>query len=372
MFRHSRLGSFLLIPVICTSVSGWCSDVNAIVEVLSRPELFREQGPIQSQAEELVSAYAPKYWFHSEDPGPSDPIQFLADSSLWLRAPGAVDLKIVERGKLDPAELPRLWKHPGPARPSDSLNGSGLFLKRESLSISRSPAASDWRGVPMLWRFGSRVRDDLFLIEYWFHADFSRGGPIGIGNHQGDWEGVAALVGARVPQPGVLLHRLVAMYFAAHEGGSWECAQDLEWVSDETGRRRPEAFSALGTHATYPKPGRNWNPLFLEDARRGKAWDTWKSLRPLALEPYFGFSGAWGEANNWAFMSGPMPPGSFKTMPREKFRESWVKVIEPMCASKPTWSSLTWEQIPSPPELPMSGGLAADRPVLPGEPARLP
>ena len=239
---------------------------------------------------------------------------------------------MAERGSFGPLDLPLVWNDPGPARPSDSLTGQGLYLRYEryensGATTNRSPTASAWEGTPVLWRLGARIRDDLFIIEYWFHSDFSRGGPFGLGAHQGDWEGVAALVRAGFPEPEVFTHRLIAMYFAAHNRGSWTCAQDMEWTRDENGQLHPEAFAALGSHATYSKPGSHWNRMYWENASRGRPWNTWKTLRPLVLEPYFGFSGGWGQANIFAFRSGPMPPSSFKKMPNENL---------PSCPSRPT------------------------------------
>ncbi|HAR41365.1 MAG TPA: hypothetical protein DCS07_01835 [Bdellovibrionales bacterium] len=342
-FRFVRV---LLIAAFFTSGPAWGSSLDALREILNDPRLLQEPGAVQARAEELVAAYAPKYWFHADDTGPSDPIQFIADSSLWFKEPGKPDLMIAEQGKINPLELSRAWRNPGPARPNDSFTGAGLFLKLENIILpgNRSPAApgapssrvvvNDWSRAPLLWRLGPKIRDDLFLIEYWFHSHFSQGGPLGIGDHEGDWEGVAALVHAEFTEPGIFAHRLVAMYFAAHEGGDWKCAEDLDWTQDETGRRIPEAYSARGSHATYSKSGRHWNYALLENAPRGKAWDTVKNLRPLTLEPYFGFSGGWGKTNRWAFMSGPMPPSSFKSMPGKSLLDRWIKVVEPICATR--------------------------------------
>src|SRR6185295_4253980 len=103
------------------------------------------------------------------------------------------------------------------------------------------------------------------------------------------------LVALDTDAEGRFTHRPLAAYYSMHDGGSWRCAQQIEWTPETEGRSHPVGFSALGTHATYPEPG-NYRSLIITDhASQGRAWNSWTNLRPLVLEPYYGYSGAWGE-----------------------------------------------------------------------------
>src|SRR5690606_19242351 len=108
-----------------------------------------------------------------------------------------------------------------------------------------------------------------------------------------------------------LSHYAVAVFYAAQEGGGWKCPDEISWADDQDvlNPAHPVAFSAKGTHATYPSAGEHRSKFITDVTGHGSYWDGWRSLRPLVLEPYYGYSGAWGDVKLLSFISGPLVPG---------------------------------------------------------------
>lgn len=300
-------------------------------------EFLRDPLPgISSQRreiEQMLHTYSPRLWLHPKEKYlPTDPSHFLAQSSLWIRGLWGLARKIVQRGSVEASEL--------------GFGSTGAYLRLAGLEL-RQPASVFFQQrifdpfylkheprtdeasheilsdtPPVFWKLGSEAlmkelqpidsppRRKRILVEYWFHYPYSYATSIGIGNHQGDWEGIAALIELEATPKGALSHRLLAAYYAAHEGGTWHCATETN--------RRPEAFVALGTHATYFREGTHRSSFLPDVTSRGRLWETWRSLRPIAREPFFGYSGGWGEASWLSFMSGPLAPGpDFKNLPKD-------------------------------------------------------
>ncbi len=286
----------------------------------------------------MLAEYAPRVWMHRSDPyAPTDPLDFIAQSSLHLRGPSGHETLIAPVGKVLPEELAKTGSANPRARPYQTgfaFNGAGYFLRNEDQKQgARAPASAlalKDEMPPMFWRLGqgafaqalahARTQEDgsrartRIVIEYWYHVPYNLATRIGIGNHQGDWEGVSMLVELE-EKHAHLEHRLIAGFFSEHEKGTWRCADQVSRSSEDS---RIEAFSAMGTHATYPEPGSHRNGILTDQTERGIRWDSWENLRPLALEPYYGYSGAWGEPRFFSFMTGPLVPGpGYKSLPRD-------------------------------------------------------
>lgn len=267
---------------------------------------------IRAEVDSVVAAYAPRIWWHTHERHEAmDPMTFVSRSSLWYRRRGGGLVRVSSRGTVQAAELARLQEDP-----------ERMFLKYEEQEAGREPVSSE--KAPIFWRVSehpvaarfpakSPGRERL-LIEYWYHSAYSDGPILGIGSHQGDWEGIAMLVDVLPAPDGKFRHEPVAAYYAAHDGGQWHCANKLQWTTDG----HPVAYSALGTHATYATPGKRRRFLVaFDDTEAGRSWDSWENLRPLVNEPYFGFRGAWGDIAWLAFMSGPkVPDARFKFLPK--------------------------------------------------------
>lgn len=314
----------------------------------SDPKLSGEARHRRDEVLAMLRSYAPRLWWYSKEPyPPMDPMRFIQRSALFKRDKWGRERMIRPAGLVRAQELGVTGRlvcsdgtgsHCGsdpafrPYQKGVVLNGAGYFLRyqnedRGTASSSEFSQAFSPGRVPIFWRLGrgpmSKLLERLgpqkskarILIEYWYHVPYNFATRVGVGNHQGDWEGVSMLVeiGAHERK---LEHQLLATYFSEHDAGSWRCASKVSRTKDEGGH--PEAFSAMGTHATYPEPGIH-RTLFLTDiSDRGTNWDTWNQVRPLELEPYYGYSGAWGEARMFSFMTGPLLPGpGYKSLPRE-------------------------------------------------------
>lgn len=303
------------------------------------PDLSSADASVRKALQEMIAAYAPKIWWHSKEDYPaSDPLEFIERSSLNYRGPSGQERQIVAAGAIHPEELSKVGSGNPNARPYQTgfaINGSGYFLRNEDPRHgARKPAAS--QRAPMFWRMGQgafartlmkeseALQRKRVVIEYWYHSPYNLATRIGIGNHQGDWEGVAMLIELQEVS-GKLEHRLLASFFAEHEKGTWRCPSELLKASDGV---HFEAFSAMGTHATYPSPGGHSSAILTDETDRGTEWNSWEELRPLELEPYYGFSGAWGEPRYFSFMTGPLVPGpGYKPLPREATEQDATRTL---------------------------------------------
>jgi hypothetical protein len=135
-------------------------------------------------------------------------------------------------------------------------------------------------------------------ITYWlFYAFNSKGTD----RHEGDWERIS------VRFDHDLVPRQVAYY--AHSGSPRICAWD---DVRRVGKRHPAVFSALGSHASYPKPTefRIGTGGGIDEADGGGArWRTWIAGVRSPEVDWYGFGGAWGQRGSNSTTTGPAGPG---------------------------------------------------------------
>lgn len=255
----------------------------------------------------IVSAFAPRVWWHKDEKYPaSDPVEFVRHASLWKSIGAGFSKRISAPQAFSPAALGKL--------------GGDYFLRHEG--EERGGGYSSAR-PPMLWRLGEGKAAKAFcspsatrvsvLIEYWYHEPFNYATRVGIGNHEGDWEGGAMLVDLNADGTRNFA-RLRAGFLSAHEGGSWTCGGEFQRVDTH-----PVVYSALGSHATYASAGEHEGPVLTDVTGAGRAWDAWRDLRPMVLEPYYGYRGRWGNLSMAKFMSGPeIPAVGEKFQPRDE------------------------------------------------------
>jgi hypothetical protein len=346
VYQFVALVSLLFVTLLCSGAA-WSGEsaapISELIQSLKKP---RELGEGRV-AEQIVSFYAPKIWWHSKERYPAtDPMSFIQHSSLRVRGLSGREKVLAPFGQVRAQQLAKIENSDFSARPYQTgfvWNGSGYFLRLED-SRQGSRQLSSSESAPILWRLGEGSFADLLsrtvthsgeslndseskrriILEYWYQMPYNLATRIGIGNHQGDWEGVAILIELSI-KDSRLEHRLLAAYFAEHETGTWKCANELLKAEDGI---HIEAFSAKGTHATYPAPGSYRNGPLTDEAERGVPWETWHSMRALALEPYYGFSGAWGEPRFFSFMTGPMVPGpGTKALPRDTRQADELKLL---------------------------------------------
>lgn len=150
------------------------------------------------------------------------------------------------------------------------------------------------------------------IVEYWLHLPANVTRFWGLGNHEGDWEGIAILFDGE--------EDVAAIYAAQHDGGTWYCKDEVEWSEFYGGKPRPVFYSALGTHANYTTVGRHArNRYGIGDdiTAYGVAFDGAEQIRDLKDQFFAGFPGRWG-AKSWIpWNQGPyLPRPGFKTLPQ--------------------------------------------------------
>ncbi len=253
----------------------------------------------------LARKNAPLIWIHSEETAmPTDPMEFLKQSSIWRYHPFTADEEM-------PPELNLFERAPPAQRDSRAmflptvfaLGARETYYLRHEAGRIQAAAHSSTVSAPLLWRRGATTSTsegrEISMIEYWHHYDVSGAYPwpdtLG---HQGDWESFAALI----DETGAS----VAYYLRQHETGEWLCSSDLGHHNG-----RIELFSARSSHATYPAAGNHLKHVpILDQTDRGTSWETWKNIRPLTREAYYNLNLYWGVIRSQLFRSGPIAPNA--------------------------------------------------------------
>jgi hypothetical protein len=130
--------------------------------------------------------------------------------------------------------------------------------------------------------------------------------------HEGDWQHVVV----RLSRRGKGRWKPVAIELA---GGVAEPVRRFAWSDVERSGSHPVVFSAKESHALYRDPGRRRRLVRLDEGVQiaydetatcddCSAWRTWRQLRPVRREPWYGFGGGWGLAYEGDAASGPLGP----------------------------------------------------------------
>lgn len=160
-------------------------------------------------------------------------------------------------------------------------------------------------GVPVYFaRSRPRAGSPATLrVSYWMLfgrgevADPESGGQ---GYHEGDWERVEVLLRCDRSRGA---HRLVAVRYR----------QDGRWA-----RRSWRRASLAGPGGTHPvvSLGRGTHvPRIGMRSGRALPWLTWRQLRHVRSERWFGYGGAWGAGGDSDATSGPLGPSPFDVGP---------------------------------------------------------
>jgi hypothetical protein len=250
-----------------------------------RGETHREAGvdPARLGAGAADPYRSSRYWRETEgqpEPGcpgaealPSRTITFGADE--WTRPNGG------PAGRT--ARPVPLFAHPA--------NGFALDLRNEL-----RPGNHDLSRVPVTYERG-RIGGGWW-ITYWLLYGYNERGR---SQHEGDWERISLRFDARA-RP-----KRIAYY--AHSGRPRICTFD---EVEHVGSRHPVVFSALGSHASYPRPGEFSIGAGggTDDADDdGEHWRTWVSGLRSPKVDWYGFGGAWGERGSNSTTTGPPGPG---------------------------------------------------------------
>lgn len=305
--------SFLAASFSLTSYAE--TGVDAYYEYLQNPALLMEKAddPKAAEIQALLQSIAPEINFHSEEKFlPMDPNEFLDRSSLRRGSYGK-SVEISGVGDFTAESLASL----------DSSYFLRLEGSRKAPLVKPAPLIWQLSGTPLVNQLPSRAGSRWVMIDFWFTTAYNEALFLfKLGDHQGEWEGQGFLVELSTDSEGKLQHRLGGAYYAHHMSGTWYCPSELEWTADS----HPRAYSAHGSHASYASAGKypRRGGLLGNDHTNGNGsvLRGWEYIRPLVLEPYYGFLGGWGNRGIMSAMNGPDGPNSTKFYPREKDEKS--------------------------------------------------
>jgi len=263
-----------------------------------------------------VSMYAPfVYLAPGERFTPMDPGSFVTQSSLsWARDQGCPDDVVAARGTIDAGRLGSGgYRHQisnavcirhGVQHRSDELTrprqagkhgvpeGEGFFL-----NLPNTLRGGQGTGVPVYYEYSPRN-----YVTYWFFYAFNDAPrPTNMFDHEGDWERISVRLDAHD-------HAVTVAYFE-HDG---YCTRPWREAGKHNGH--PLAYSARGTHATYPWAGTFpiAHRLATDTTGRGAGWPTYRHLANARTQGWFGYGGAWGEVGEGSDSTGPLGPSVFK------------------------------------------------------------
>lgn len=313
---------------------------------------------------ETVVKYAPMVYLHPDDEyRPGNPISFINNSALWwFHAGGCRPDLVAATATVKPERLGRQEGAESPysnnailprtsqddpcvysnvtfyaddyTRPYDGSKRSGPennywwdnpFYENEgfyldlsddpNLRRGMSPPSLDQPGAPVFYEYVPGK-----YVTYWFfypYDDFSFPHPLGdvsLQRHEGDWERISIQLDS-TDSP-------LNLFYYSHGDGElayWETIDRYEGT-------HPIVYSAKGSHASYLGEGLQqtlcYRGLCAHDSTaRGPQWPTWKNLRQVEAQPWYGFGGAWGavDALNTPVGSvlgedftGPLGPSGYK------------------------------------------------------------
>jgi hypothetical protein len=185
--------------------------------------------------------------------------------------------------------------------------------------------------VPVYWEWHPEPKQgaDARRITYWlFYGHSKPPGPREALQfaHEGDWERISVLLRRGKDDS----HWLpVSARFHTHDGHQdypWSALDLVQAGADETATH-PVVYSALGSHASYPRAGTYPQPFLAGDRTaftvRDRAtscpecpeWRSWEQLVSAEAQPWYGYGGAWGAIGGEPFAkgkTGPLGPSRYK------------------------------------------------------------
>lgn len=263
-----------------------------------------------------VVRYAPfVYLAPNEAYLPMSPTTFVAQSSLsWARDGGCPDATIASRTTIN-----QQWLGSGgyQHQVADSICiDSGAQHLSNELTRPRQSGKSipDGEGFflnfPNTMRAGTGTSAPVYYeyspyhyVTYWFFYAFNDApAPINSWDHEGDWERISIQLDS--------LNNAVTVAYYQHSG---YCT--IPWSQAPEKNSHPLAYSALGTHASYPAAGSYSiaDGLATDTTGQGAAWATYNNtLSDARAQGWYGFGGAWGEVGAFSDSTGPLGPSVYK------------------------------------------------------------
>jgi hypothetical protein len=287
------------IGLVCAGLSAACGpaegDLGTGDDALSG-DVDRD-GIKDSLEKKLIDEYAPEVRLHPDDwTRPANVDWYLGKVSMRFTHDHCPDHQVLAEGKATQANLSR-QKHPtdnffcfhtGTVYASSDAHGE-FFLQPSD------DAVHDGLADPSEWRMYAHVKKSTlvaggFDVQFWFfyaydffHYDL---------NHEADWEHITVTTTAS--------GKLVSVWYAKHATGTRYQKSDLSWNGTH-----PIVYSAIGTHASYPKTG-TWTTAYptMKDETKdgGPVWRGWKNVvnvgekaHPMNGQKFIQYGGRWGE-----------------------------------------------------------------------------
>lgn len=194
---------------------------------------------------------------------------------------------------------------------SRSRDGDPPLVRRGSRRVLGEVPAY-YEVEPVRGRGGPGARVTYWLL-YAYGQALGADGEELVG-HEGDWQRLQVLLSRRGPR------RWRPVSIALGSGAS---ARRVAWADLERSGSHPVVYSARESHESYTYSGRRQRRVLTSDGTATAydetatcddcpTWRTWRELRPLRHEPWYGFGGGWGLSYETDAASGPLgprPPG---------------------------------------------------------------
>lgn len=236
-------------------LSGFASD--------SQPSYRQPEYSEVLENEELLEEYRPEFVYDSQESYRTDsPAEMTdlwgSDSGLWnegeneytntLWSGAGEESQEIARSspQLEPGQFELTLSGLGSSYPSELESTEDDWIDERNDHYAEDAQELEGRPGYVNRDYGHVVADSEgnVWLEYWLFYYYDDSSYLGLstGSHEGDWEMMMVKLNqARNP---------VEVVYAQHEDGS-HCA----WNETETWEGRPVAYVAVGTHATYPRPG---------------------------------------------------------------------------------------------------------------------
>jgi hypothetical protein len=257
--------------------------------------------PAAASARQLIERFGPMVYLASEERfEPTTAENFISNSTLLFRPAAHCPAPVIAA----PADAARLsagyvaaettddcsgevktWRSNSPSRPAHR-DAVGFFLDIDSSAYhgigTAAPAYVQYkdRSYVMYWLLYAYNQQPVRPVDQLF-------------DHEGDWERVAVLLDAANYPTDVV-------YF----GHGGKCR--VPWSKAPKEGEHPIAYSAKGTHASYPGPG--IHRAGIDQTSAGTPWRTWQNLRLVDDEPWRDYGGGWGNVGQGPHATGPEGP----------------------------------------------------------------
>lgn len=319
MRRLAMAMAVLSLAVGCGPDSGAADELELQLEELSGADADGDGIP-DALEDALAKKFAPEFRF-----GPSGEEKNLPSSVDWFLARAALrfnhgpcgDHVVRAQGTLTQSNLSTVSHRTTNWLCAHTQTVKKSNEKKLEYNLHATSTATRAGSPPSEWKLYTHVRKSTLQggawdIQYWIFFPY-QSGPLGF-DHEGDWEHITITVDAR--------REFFSAWYAAHSGGTRFRKADLTFVEGT----HPVVYTAIGTHASYARPGSYESPSPFKDVAKdgGPRWRTWESPlvnlgeigKPLNGQHFILYGGRWGSVGKFDFTSGPPTPtfqGSWNT-----------------------------------------------------------